>query len=333
MSSGPTVRFPEPSQEERDLQRQQRDLLAQQVRESRILAPILFGQGGLVPEFDPQTGELVRVTEDPTQKAIREGFQARSLAALRGELPTDPTPLRELGTQEATLRETLRKQLGPGFETSTPGMEALQKFREGRFGLIEGSRRGELTLAESLGLARQAAQSQQLLQTMQPKMALSQLFTAPIQVGFQERAGEFQGRLANYQRWLNDPFTMRNLHMGAMQTNQAAMGVAGGIGVAAMSTARVKKDIEPLDRDEYRRALRKVRNMPITRWRYAWEADDREPHVGPILELAPREIRLDDTHLSLSDWLGLTTAAVKGVDREVQAVKRETKTLRELLRR
>jgi hypothetical protein len=85
----------------------------------------------------------------------------------------------------------------------------------------------------------------------------------------------------------------------------------------AMSSARLKKHITPLDPDEYSRALERVRDTPVTRWRYQWEPDDREPHIGPILELSPKEIKLDDTRLSLLDYSGLLHAGLKGLDRKV----------------
>ena len=71
------------------------------------------------------------------------------------------------------------------------------------------------------------------------------------------------------------------------------------------------------DPDEYDRALAKIRATPITRWRYRWEPATRRPHTGPILELAPEDIREDALHINLLDYAGLLHAAVKAVDRKV----------------
>jgi hypothetical protein len=102
---------------------------------------------------------------------------------------------------------------------------------------------------------------------------------------------------------------------------------AGGI---AMSTARVKKDIMPLDRDEYDRARRRlIRETPVTRWRYKWEGADRAPHTGPILELAPEEIREDDAHLNLLNYTGTLHAAVKAIDRDVQDLQANLRAARQ----
>lgn len=106
--------------------------------------------------------------------------------------------------------------------------------------------------------------------------------------------------------------------------------VAPAAGAIAMSSARLKKDIQPLDQDEYEAALLKVRETPVTRWRYTWEPEDREPHIGPILELSPKEIRQDALHVNLLDYAGLLHAGLKAVDRKVAA---HEITLRDVLDR
>jgi len=101
-----------------------------------------------------------RRVDDPLQakrKEIESLLLGRTEAALKGELPENPALLRELETGEMTLREKLRRELGPGFETSTPGQESLDRFFRSKSDILESSRRGDLTLAESLGLAREGA--------------------------------------------------------------------------------------------------------------------------------------------------------------------------------
>ena len=168
MTSG-GVKVPGPSAAERALQQQQaallrmqQDILVRQEREQRVLNPLLLEAAGIQAEFGPE-GELISAqrAEDPLaerRREIEEGFLERTEAALAGELPVNPALLRDLGEQEATLRERLRQQLGPGFETSTPGIEALGEFGQRREELLEGARRGDLTLGEQLSLARQQAQ-------------------------------------------------------------------------------------------------------------------------------------------------------------------------------
>jgi hypothetical protein len=91
------------------------------------------------------------------RKGIEEAFLTRTEKALAGELPENPALLADLREQEQSLNEKLQRQLGPGFETSTPGIQALSQFDEFKEGILESARRGDLTLAESLGLARENA--------------------------------------------------------------------------------------------------------------------------------------------------------------------------------
>lgn len=79
----------------------------------------------------------------------------RSLQALRGELPLDPALERSLAQGEEELRNTLASQLGTGYETSTPGIQALDEFRTSAEILRAGARTGQLTLAEQLGITRE----------------------------------------------------------------------------------------------------------------------------------------------------------------------------------
>lgn len=110
-----------------------------------------------LPANIASTRPQIERIEDPNQalrEQIEQGFLDRTLAAQRGELPVNPALLSDLGQQEETLRETLRKQLGPGFETSTPGTERLDQFFQTKEEILEGARRGDLTLSEQLGIGR-----------------------------------------------------------------------------------------------------------------------------------------------------------------------------------
>ena len=193
MGGQPDIDFPEPTQEERDLQReqveilrQQQQIIAEQARQQELLAPFLFESAGLQPILDdtgrvidfqrvPPTEEetilrdlqlqaLQQLTEPETadplaaqRQEVEEALLQRSLQALAGELPIATGVEQELAEQERVLRARLQRQLGPGFETSTPGIEALARFGETEALIRDEARRGEITLAETLGLARGAA--------------------------------------------------------------------------------------------------------------------------------------------------------------------------------
>lgn len=127
--------------------------------------PFLLKQAGFEVELNKK-GKIKGITESPEQKALNEQDQEiqkllneRSLAALKGELPVDPALERELANQEETLRQRLQGQFGTGYETSTPGIQTLDEFFQSASTLRSQARRGELTLAEQLGLARRESEN------------------------------------------------------------------------------------------------------------------------------------------------------------------------------
>lgn len=95
---------------------------------------------------------------DAQDQQIQDLYRQRTLDALQGNLPVDPALESSLSTGEQQLRERLTQQLGSGYETSTPGIEALEQFRQSAEGLRFGARTGQLTLAEQLGLSREQQQ-------------------------------------------------------------------------------------------------------------------------------------------------------------------------------
>lgn len=163
---GGSNKVPGPSAEERSLQRNQAELLAlqrsiieQQQAQQKVLLPFFAEQEGFDVTLD-DNGNIASISRTPTEtEQLRETLDKelaeRSLAALRGELPVDPGLERNLSRQEETLRERLARQFGPGFETSSAGIETLGDFEANRESLRSAARRGELTLAEQLGVARE----------------------------------------------------------------------------------------------------------------------------------------------------------------------------------
>ena len=157
---------PGPSASEVALQTSQKELLDLQrkqieksAKEQELLSPILYKTLGIEPQYDQQ-GNVTGYKEGALaerKRGIEGMFLDRSEAALKGELPINPALTRDLDEQEGTLRERLYKQLGPGWETSTPGIEALSNFNKRKNELFDASRRGDLTLSESLSLAREGS--------------------------------------------------------------------------------------------------------------------------------------------------------------------------------
>ena len=73
---------------------------------------------------------------DPTGSAAgsyRQAFDLENetlVRALQGQEPLDPTLMRSLDEEERKLRENLRRQMGPDFETSTAGEQAMDDFKK-----------------------------------------------------------------------------------------------------------------------------------------------------------------------------------------------------------
>lgn len=218
---GPSEAQNQLASEQASLLREQRDILSQQLRQQSLLAPLLFKSAGITPIVD-KSGQTVGFAQqsDPLAdqaKQIQGKLNERTLAALEGKLPDNPALLSDLARQETTLNEQLRKQLGPGYQLSTPAAGpggALPGFFQAKENILESARRGDISTAEALGLAQTQSNQQTLNNFLQratgisgfqfgnPGMALSQLFTqaqAPLlqQQGFGLQANALNAQIQN----------------------------------------------------------------------------------------------------------------------------------------
>jgi hypothetical protein len=158
---------PKPSATEQELQRMQLDLLkesrgeqAETTRIQNLLAPYIYKSAGLKPRYD--AGKIVGFDEvddslTGMRRDLEKGYLERGLKAQRGELGVDPALEREIGEEGRLLNESLAQQLGPGFATSTPGIQAKAASGQRASELRSAARRGELSLNEQLGLAREGS--------------------------------------------------------------------------------------------------------------------------------------------------------------------------------
>lgn len=313
MTGGGDISVPGPSEEERALQaeqtqllRQQRDILSKQLREQQLLSPFLFEQAGVKPIIG-EDGEITafeRVTDelDPLRRDIEKGFLERTQAALRGELPIDPGLEKDLGDQERILMETLRRQLGPGFETSGPGIEAIARFREQSTNLREAARRGDLTLSEQLGMARELGNEGQIDRSLQRIFGVHGLGNqqvgqfaqgiasaeAPLSRFLQERGLQTQASIASAQAGAS---SMAGLFQGLGSLG----GSLGGAAVLKYSDRRLKTDIERVGTLE--------NGIPVYTFRYR---NDPKKRIGvmadEVVKVLPHAIRFDDAGYALVDY-------------------------------
>lgn len=238
------------------------------------------------------------------RKEIEGLLNERTLKALRGELEVDPALERDIREQRETLQERLRQQLGAGFETSTPGTEALNRFEESATILRDQARRGQLTLSEQLSLARQGADIAQggsgmaATQTripgidplsaggfafgtsqgaMQNQGTLRQVLASPLGVagGLGQVAAGFQMPIGTMQQ-------NRQMELNASIVNaQNSMSMMGGIGSLFGSIFGAL----PFMSDEYNKnVLAKVSETPDGVGIYIWQREGEEAKLGVLAQ-------------------------------------------------
>lgn len=233
-------KLPPPSQAEIALQgeqlrltRMQREQTERMLRLQNLMEPYLLRELGLRPTYE--NGQLTSLEEIPRseldplydqRQEINRLLTERSLSALRGELPVSPGLLTDLERQEETLRETLRRGLGAGYELSTPGSRRLEEFNLRRNQLLEEARRGDITLGEQLELARSLGNQQITAARMANVSAPYQLFG-----GFGVAHGGQSGQLASQGL---------QYHLGTRQAQLAASMESGRmLGGAAGAAANI----------------------------------------------------------------------------------------------
>ncbi len=91
------------------------------------------------------------------EEAIRQKVNEQIMDVLEGRSDVaSPTLVRRLDEQRRTLRDRLRLELGPGWETSTAGQNALQNFERMAAELLEQDRERKLQARNAMGLERSA---------------------------------------------------------------------------------------------------------------------------------------------------------------------------------
>jgi hypothetical protein len=92
---------------------------------------------------------------------IQAGVANQALGSLAGDPNFDPFLTQQFNTQEQQLREQLRRNLGPDYENSSPGIEALARFNQGKttaLGSAQFNRLGDLVGMQQGGLQNLANQ-------------------------------------------------------------------------------------------------------------------------------------------------------------------------------
>lgn len=162
---------------------------------------------------------------------IEKSLLDRELAALQGKLPVDPALQRSLEESGINLQDMLRSQLGPGFSTSTPGIQALAEFEKRKNETLDAARRGDINLAETLGQSRQAG-NQSLIDAFFSR-------TSGTVAGPQSLAGSFGQAAGNPLAFLQQQRQMQLQAALGNQSSQSAAGAGFGSLVGQLGAAAI----------------------------------------------------------------------------------------------
>lgn len=142
-----------PSAQELELIATQNKLLNQQIKRNEAIFGLLEDQIAQEDLFRGTPEEQTAAAK--RQREITGLFEERTLKALKGEIPIDPGTERQFEREQQQLNETFRQRIGPGFETSSPFIEAKRVLDERQGSLREQLRRGEIVSSEAISRGRQ----------------------------------------------------------------------------------------------------------------------------------------------------------------------------------
>ncbi len=111
--------------------------------------------------------------------------------------------------------------------------------------------------------------------------------------------------------------------LGAWALPQSSGGgkTTQGASLAALSSRKAKKDITKLSEAEEDALYARMIEMPLNRWRYKTESSDSPRHLGVMTdEAVPEIVMADGEHLSVVDYLGVLTLALKVQERRFKKV-------------
>ncbi|MDH5666538.1 MAG: hypothetical protein OEY86_00825 [Nitrospira sp.] len=299
---GPDVPPPDPGLVRR--QNEMLDFQMDQAKRFQQLEPLMLAESGL--KYNPETKayEYLNPGQQANKQEIERLQTERSLKALKGELPVSETLKKELELGENKMKENLYRQLGPGWELSTPGQQAMREYQTMATSLKEGEQRDMLTTAEALALNRQSSRSTTQSQMENPFAAQARAYSP------------YQNTLNNAMQ--GDQFT-RSMQFDSEKekgreragyiSGGASLGMSGLAAGMMFSDPAMKEDVEPISDGEM---LAAVRGIPVKKWRYKGEA---ESHIGGMADTMP-EIVSDGRKVDVISYLGMLTSAVRALDKK-----------------
>ena len=130
------------------------DIQTRQARAADQLQPLQLEQQGYRLQKDANgniTGlELIPGSIQDLQNTTTRQLLERQQQALAGTLPVDPALQKQFDRSDQILNATLRKNLGEGYATSTPGIQAQAQAASNRENAIYAAQHGEIAYAGQL---------------------------------------------------------------------------------------------------------------------------------------------------------------------------------------
>jgi hypothetical protein len=203
-----------------------------------MLAPLMYKAAGIVPQYD-QSGNITGFTAAPLTEAqqaeqdINVALAQREKQALAGEIPVSPSVTQSLAQQEQTLGEVMRKQVGPAWQTSTPGIEAMAKFGQSKAAILDAAQRGDISMYESMSLTQQQAENQRLANLFAQASAMPG-FTQQSGAGFGQAAAGFNSPLQYYQNLRNQQLQAEIANIFQPNTLGSIFGGIGGMAMGSL---------------------------------------------------------------------------------------------------
>lgn len=301
---GPDAPAPDPGLTRR--QNEMMDLQMEQAKKFQALEPIMLAESGL--KYNPKTGgyDYLDPGLQSNKQEIERRQTERSLKALKGELPVSETLKKELELGENKMKEKLYRQLGPGWELSTPGQQAMREYQTMATSLKEGEQRDMLTTAEALALNRQGSRSTAAAQMENPFAAQARSYN-PYQNTLNNAV---QGDQFNRNMKFESEKAKGQERAGYIQGG-ASLGMSGLAAWSMFSDPEMKEGIEPVSDGEM---LAAVKRIPVKKWRYK---GDEAQHIGGMADTMP-EVVSDGKKVDVISYLGMLTSAVRALDKKVE---------------
>ena len=226
---GDKVEAPQPTKAEKKIQKLQLKIMKQSYQQQQALLPFVYEALGY--SYNPETGAITKLPE-PEKDELQQLYEERALAYMKGEGEISPTFTENVGKWRSSLEEDLSRRLGPNWQETTAGIQALNDFEATVAGLEEDIRFGRITSLDALAGGRatlmeglKSAEIQGLQTINNPLMGIGNYGGGLLGSYQQQRQMQMMADIQNTQ--------MANQRLtGLMGMVGQVGGIAGGVGLA-----------------------------------------------------------------------------------------------------